>query len=274
LNGIAATHGDMRLSLSREVGKIAIDAGATAGVAGHTYGLKMTAPNVAGNEAAVESLLMTSEQLYGFGHLYRGDQIHNGTENADGVAGFLETGEGISALKEASKASGCTWQDSHGQAVAAHGGSIDPGLTRFHGKIVHQETRLKVVSTVENQIKVFQQLLYVAGVNISDHPFDGDARIDGLQLALRGNGFGENLAGISLIKENLTLQIRGLDEIAIDDSNTTDASPGEEICGRRTNSAAPEHDGAGREESLLTRQADSSKKDLTRVFFLERIVHG
>jgi len=60
-------------------------------------------------------------------------------------------------------------------------------------------------------------------------PSDGNRRIDGAQLALGGVGLGENVEGVGLVEQYLSLQVRRLNEIAVDDFDIADAGANEKI---------------------------------------------
>jgi len=63
LHGVAATHGDVRLGVAFEVGKIAVGAGATISVAGNFHGLKTARPDIARDEATVERVFFAGKEF-------------------------------------------------------------------------------------------------------------------------------------------------------------------------------------------------------------------
>src|SRR5450755_65378 len=148
LHGIATAHGDVGLGLAMQIGELVLHASAALGVARHLYGLKMAGPNVAGDEAAMESLGIAGEELDGFGGLQGGDEIDDRAEDADGVAGFLHTGEGVGRAEETSEASGVAGKNGHGEAVSGDGCGVDPRAGGLYGEIVDQKAGLEVVGAV------------------------------------------------------------------------------------------------------------------------------
>ena len=115
--------------------------------------------------------------------------------------------------------------------------------------------------------------MHVAGAEVGDDTFHGDAGIDGAQLLLRGNRFGQGFLGIRFVKKRLALQVGRLDEIAINDSQLTDAGADQKIGGGSADGTATDDDGTGSEQPLLTFRTDPGEKHLARIFLLERIFH-
>src|SRR5229473_513611 len=197
--------------------------------------------------------------------------MDDGAENADGVAGFFEAV--LLRFQQTGEARRRSGADGHGEAVAGHGGGVNPGRAILDGKIVDQETRLEIVGAIENEVEAGEQVSGVARTEVGDEAFDGTTGVDRAELALGGDGFGERGEGIGFVKEGLALKIRGLDKIAVDDAQFSDACANQEICGGRTDCAASDNDGAGGEQALLAFIADGGKENLARVFFVKRRVH-
>src|SRR5260370_34021537 len=142
--------------------------------------------------------------------------IDNGAENTDGVAGFLKAL--LLGFHETGKTRRRAWADGHGQAVAGHGGGVNPGLSILDSKVVDQKPGLEVVCSVKNEVETGEQVCGVAGAEVGDDAFHGDAGIDGAELALRGYGLGKRRDGVGCIKNGLALKSGGLYNIAIDDA--------------------------------------------------------
>ena len=53
LDGIASAHGDVGLCVAEQVGEITARAGATVRIASNADGLKVTGPNITGDEPAM-----------------------------------------------------------------------------------------------------------------------------------------------------------------------------------------------------------------------------
>lgn len=73
LHRIAAAQGDVRLGFAFEIGEIASSASAAMRIPGGTDGLKAAGPNIARDEAAVQSFRFSSKKLGCFGSLDGGD---------------------------------------------------------------------------------------------------------------------------------------------------------------------------------------------------------
>lgn len=273
LHGIATTHGYMGLGLAMQIGEFFLNAGAALRVAGDLHGLKMAGPNVAGNEAAVESFAIAGEQLDGFGGLQRGDEIDDRAEDANGVAGFLHAGEGFRGAEETSETGGIAGENSHGEAVSGDSGAVNPWAVGLDGEIVDQETGFEIVGAVENDVEALEQFGGVFRIEIGDDSLDGNGGIDGFELAFGGDGFGEGVAGVIFIEQGLALKIGRLDEIAIEDSDAADAGADQQAGGGGANGSAADDHGAGGEKALLTLEGETFKKYLPGIFFLKRIIH-
>ena len=149
LDGIAAAHGDVRLSFAGEVREVVLNTNATLWIAFGLNGLKPTGPDIAGEQAAVKGGLSSGEEFQGFGNFERSNETDDRAKHADSVAGFFEasTGGGIEKTSEAGRFAG---QNGHGEAVTGDGGSVDPGSVGFDGEVVDEEAGLEVVGAVED----------------------------------------------------------------------------------------------------------------------------
>jgi len=141
------------------------------------------------------------------------------------------------------------------------------------GKIVDEKTRLEIVGAIENEIEAGEQVRGVARTEVGDDAFHGNTGIDGAEPAFGGNGFGEGGEGVGFVKEGLALKIRGLDKIAIDNTQLSDAGAHQEICGGGAYRAASDNDSAGGEQPPLAILANPGEENLARVFFVRRGVH-
>ena len=68
----------------------------------------------------------------------------------------------------------------------------------------------------------------VGGDEVGDVGVDGDGGVEESDLAAGGFGFGEGFAGVGLVEEDLTLEVGGFDEVAVDEGEGADAGAGEE----------------------------------------------
>src|SRR6266436_4211778 len=242
-------------------------------MARRTDGLHAAGPDVTRKQASMKSFRVPGEKFQGFGYFQGGNQINDRAKDTNSVAGLFEAVGGGARFEKASEASGLAGTDGHGQSVARDGGSVNPRAAGFHRDIVDQEASFEIVGAIEKHIDATEKGFGITRAEIGDDAFDGYGRIDGAKLALRGNGLGQNIEGVGFIEEGLTLQVRGLDEIAIDDSEVADARTNEKIGGGSADGAATDDGRPRGEQPLLPLRADPGKEHLARVFFLERIVH-
>ena len=90
---------------------------------------------------------------------------------------------------------------------------------------------------------------------------------------LRCNRFGQSFLGIRFVKKRLALQVGRLDEIAVNDSQLTDAGADQKIGGGSANRATTDDCGAGGKQPLLAFRTDPGEEHLARIFLMERIIH-
>jgi hypothetical protein len=70
------------------------------------------------------------------------------------------------------------------------------------------------------------------------------------------------------------LKIGRLDKIAIDNAQAANAGAHQQASGCRTDGTATDQYGAGGQQTLLASATDALKQNLSRVFFLKKILHG
>ena len=73
-----------------------------------------------------------------------------------------------------------------------------------------------------------EEIVDVGGDQVGDVGVDGDRGVEEGDFAAGGFGFGEGLAGVGLVEEDLALEVGGLDEVAVDEGEGADAGAGEE----------------------------------------------
>ena len=212
------------------------------------------------------------QKLQGFSGFEGGNQVHDGAENTDGVAGFLKS-HVRGGFEKTGKAGSLAREDGHGNAVAGHRRGINPGCASFDGKIVDEEARLKVVRAVQDERKIREQLRGVSRGQVGHNALDLDVGIDGAELPFGGDRFRQCVSGIGFVKESLSLQIGGLDKVTVQDSEAADSCADEQICDCSADGSAANQDGASSCEALLAVTAEGPKQHLARVFQVEGVVH-
>jgi hypothetical protein len=99
--------------------------------------------------------------------------------------------------------------------------------------VVDEVAGFEVVGGVEDQIdgdevRWAEEFVDVGGDEIGDVGVDGDRGVEESNLAAGGFGLGEGFAGVGLVEEDLTLEVGGFDEVAVDEGEGADAGAGEE----------------------------------------------
>ena len=272
LDGITATHGDVWLCCAMKIGELAANTGAAVGRALGEDGLKASRPNVGGDQTAMKRGVISGQKLKGFGSFEGSDEIDDRAKNANGVASFFHS-ERERSIHEAGEAGSVAGSNGHSQTITGHGRGINPGSGRIDREIVDQEASFEIISAIEDQRKVRKKFSRILGVKVSDDSFHLDIRIDGAEPALRCGGFGKRVARVGLFEEGLALQVGGLDKIAVDDAEMTDASTDKQIGGGRTYGAAADKHGAGGKKAVLTGLTNARKEHLAGVLFGQRTGH-
>src|SRR5260370_36374150 len=75
------------------------------------------------------------------------------------------------------------------------------------------------------------------------------------------------------MERRLAMEVRLLDEVAIDDANARQPGGHEEICGGSTDGAAADEHRAGSQETSLAVFANAGKEHLPGILFVKRVVH-
>jgi len=94
---------------------------------------------------------------------------------------------------------------------------------------------------------------------------DLDGGIEEGDFATGGFGFGQGLASVGLVEEDLALEIGGFDEVAVDKSECADASTGEERGGGSSSGSHADDRDMGSGEKFLTWHTNAFKQDLAGV---------
>ena len=106
------------------------------------------------------------------------------------------------------------------------------------------------------------------GDEVGDVGVDVDAGVDAGEMAAGGFGFGESGAGVVFVEEHLALQVGGLDEVAVDESEPADAGAGQEAGGGCAGGSYANDGDVGAAEELLAGLADAGEEDLAGVAVL------
>jgi len=159
-------------------------------------------------------------------------------------------------------------EDVHGGGVGAYGGGVDPGFGLLDGVVVEEVAGFEVVGGVEYEVRGGEELVDVGGDEVCDVGVDGDGGVEEGDFAASGFGFGEGVAGVGLVEEDLALEVGGFDEVAVDEGEGADAGAGEEGGGGGSGGSYADDGDVGGAKQLLTGGADAGEEDLTGVAVL------
>jgi hypothetical protein len=155
-------------------------------------------------------------------------------------------------------------QDVHGGGVGSYGGGVDPGARVADAEVVDEVAGFEVVGTVEDEVGG-EEGGGVGGDEVGDVGVDVDAGVDAGEVAAGGFGFGEGGAGVVFVEEHLALEVGGLDEVAVDESQPADAGASQEAGGGGTGGADADDGDVGSSKELLAGFADAGEEDLAGV---------
>ncbi len=96
------------------------------------------------------------------------------------------------------------------------------------GVVVDEIAGFEVVGGVEYEVGRGEELVDVGGDEVVDVGLDGDGGVEEGDLAAGGFGFGEGVAGVGFVEENLALEVGGLDEVTVNEGEGADAGASEE----------------------------------------------
>jgi len=164
-------------------------------------------------------------------------------------------------------------QNGESHAVARNRRGVDPRHAQLHRDIVDQEARLEIVSAVQDEREAGQEFLSIPRAEVGDHALHGHIGVDGMQPAFGGDGFGQRVAGVGLVEQRLALQVRGLDEVAVNDAEMAQSGAHKQVGERCAQRARTDKHRARGQQALLTGLADRGEEDLSRIFAGELGVH-
>jgi len=156
-------------------------------------------------------------------------------------------------------------EDVHRGGVGAYGGGVDPRDGLLDAEIVEEVAGLEVVGAVKDDVGAREQGCDVGWDEVGDVGGDGDAGVDAGEVAASGFGLGEGVAGVVFVEEDLALEVGGLDEVTVDESEAADAGAGEEAGGGGAGSSDADDSCVSLLEAALTLGADAVEEDLAGV---------
>ncbi len=114
----------------------------------------------------------------------------------------------------------------------------------FHRNIVEQIARFSAVGSVKDQVdarglaRQSREIFHVSRMDIRHDRMNDERRIDLSQTSGGGDGFGHLPMNIGFVEQDLALQIRQFDQIAIDDDDRARAGPRQLLGNHRSQRAA------------------------------------
>ena len=156
-------------------------------------------------------------------------------------------------------------EDVHGGGVGADGGGVDPGFGLLDGVVVDEVAGFEVVGGVEDEVGWGEEFVDVGGDEVGDVGVDGDGGVEEGDLAAGGFGFGEGVAGVGFVEEDLALEVGGFDEVAVDEGEGADAGAGEERGGGGSRGSDADDGDVSGARQLLAGGADAGEEDLAGV---------
>ena len=272
LHRVPAAQGGRRAGRFFQVGELAAGASGALRIPRGAFDLPdASIPYVDRGEARAHQVRVAGENLQRIRHLERRHRGHNRVQHSGGLARRLHARRRIGI--DAAQARRAARDHRHGQAVTAHGRSVDPRNAAAHGEIVDQVARFKVIGAVQNEVRAAQQIRHVGGREVRHHAARVNAGINARDMPLGGGGFGKGLGGGGFLEQPLAMQVARLHVIAIDDGEGADPRPGQRRDVKTSQRAAAYHGRVRPQQGLLSPFPDAWKQNLPRVALALGRVH-
>src|SRR5713226_7265410 len=142
-------------------------------------------------------------------------------------------------------------------------GTVDVGFAGEHTGVVDEIARRKVVGAVNNHIVVTEKLKRVRAGQTGFVSFDLDVRIDVFETIARRSYF--RTAYVARAVNDLSLQVRSVNHIEINQSKSSHAGRRQIHSQRRAQTAGANHQHAGSFQLSLTGHADLWNNDVPAV---------
>ncbi len=126
---------------------------------------------------------------------------------------------------------------------------------------------MSVPSRIE--LHSFKQSFNVCGNQIFNSWFNHDLRVEGGDFTGGGDGLGKGVGSVFFIEQRLTLQIAGLDVVAVDDAQSSNTGASQQAGQGGAGSSASDNGHAGGSEFSLAFGADTAKQNLARITLVQ-----
>ena len=137
-------------------------------------------------------------------------------------------------------------------------------------RIVDHKPGFEIVEGIENKIDVGNVVFDVCRIDVIDSRVDLYRRIDVAQFRFSCDCFGKVGCDVVFIEQRLTLQIRQLDKVAIDDPHKTNAGSYDLVGRNSAERSQTQNEDAGCSQPVLSGIANWSESSLTRISVIER----
>jgi len=107
----------------------------------------------------------------------------------------------------------------------------------------------------------------VRGHEVGHVRVDGDVAVEGGDSAAGGFGFGQRVARVGLVEENLTLEVALFDEIAVDKREESDSGARQQAGGGGSGGADADDGDMRAQQLFLARGSNSGEEHLPGVPF-------
>src|SRR6185437_15246375 len=208
------------LLIVNELAELVRGAGRTFWVARHLQHTEGKAQRVDEEQATDQRGAQTQDELHGLGRLDRPHQPRQDAEHTGLSATRYQAGRGRFAEQAAiARASGRG--EDRGLAFEPEDAAVYVGPLRQHAGVVHEVARGEVVASIDYEIERTHDLERILGRQLRVEPLEHHVRID------IGDPVGRRIelgpSDVAHTVENLTLEIRRVDDVDVDEAERSDA---------------------------------------------------
>ena len=164
-------------------------------------------------------------------------------------------------------------QDRKCRSHRADRASVDVGNAVPYREIIGEVARFEVVQAVHKDVSTGRVLSDVAMVEIVDDRRDAHGGVDLRESAPSGLRLGNGVLDILLVEQHLSLEIRDLDKIAVDDHQVPDTRTSEQFGGHAAECPAPEYE-CGRPVQPSLTLFPKTRKQRLAVVAGQVVTHG
>lgn len=205
-----------------------------------------------------------------------GDDSGDRAEDSDGVA-CREAGRWGRIAKGAAEACGAVWawccDEGCLSSFVGDRAAVDEGDLPFDCCVVEEVSGCDIVCAVDDELDGlggglvgvgggFEEVVEVGWCDVDDGRSDDDFGIDGCESLCSGDGLWVGVGGVAFGVEGLALEVSWFDDVAVGDSDCSDACACEPFGGGCSECAAADDEDVGVGEAVLTLLADVCEQSL------------